>query len=86
MEHLKSKRTSRRAQNARIINKASAVVTNLASYDQLNSMHERLKANSDELRSLNNEIELHSPDDEFQTEYNRLQIMKTTRRLFSLSS
>ncbi|KAH6941381.1 hypothetical protein HPB50_017882 [Hyalomma asiaticum] len=33
-------------------------------------MHERLKANNDKLRSLNNEIEQYIPDDEYKTEYN----------------
>lgn len=71
MERLKSKRTSRRAQNTRIINEASELLANdSASYDQLNSIYERLKANNEELKNLNNEIEPHIPDEEFEVEYN----------------
>ncbi|XP_037506439.1 uncharacterized protein LOC119382671 [Rhipicephalus sanguineus] len=71
MDRLKSKRTSRRAQNTRIINEASALLANdSASYDQLNSIYERLKANNDELQNLNNQIEQHIPDEEFEAEYN----------------
>lgn len=50
MEKLKFKRTSRRAQNTRIINEASAAIADpCATTDQLASLYERLKGNNDEL-------------------------------------
>ncbi|KAH6924200.1 hypothetical protein HPB50_013697 [Hyalomma asiaticum] len=68
MEYLKSKRTSLRVQNTRIIDEAC--FSSLTTRDQLTSMHERLKANKDELRSLNNEIEQHILNEEFEAECN----------------
>lgn len=71
MEKLKFKRTSRRAQNTRIINEASAAMMNdCATVDQLASLYERLKANNDELNKINEELETYIEDPAaFEAEY-----------------
>ncbi|KAG0409986.1 hypothetical protein HPB47_012911, partial [Ixodes persulcatus] len=63
MERLKTKRTTRRAQNTRLINEASALLQNQDStISQITTVAERLRANNDELRRLNEEFEGHIPD------------------------
>lgn len=71
MEKLKFKRTSRRAQNTRIINEASAAIADpCATTDQLASLYERLKANNDELNKINEKLEAYIQDQgAFETEY-----------------
>ncbi|KAH9379113.1 hypothetical protein HPB48_022603 [Haemaphysalis longicornis] len=71
MEKLKCKRASRRAQNTKLINEGSAILTDTcASVDPLTSLYERLKTNNDELNKINNELESYIEDDAFQAEYN----------------
>ncbi|XP_037515038.1 uncharacterized protein LOC119391430 [Rhipicephalus sanguineus] len=71
MERLKSKRTSRRSLNTRIINEARALLGDAtATIDQLNAIYGRLKANNDELNQINQELESHIADEEFEQEYN----------------
>ncbi|XP_049274155.1 uncharacterized protein LOC125759434 [Rhipicephalus sanguineus] len=71
MERLKSKRTSRRSLNTRIINEARALLSDAtATVDQLNAIYGRLKANNDELNQINQELESHIADEEFEQEYN----------------
>ncbi|KAG0427727.1 hypothetical protein HPB47_025252, partial [Ixodes persulcatus] len=63
MERLKTKRTTRRPQNTRLINEASALLQNQDStISQITTVAERLRANNDELRRLNEEFEGHIPD------------------------
>ncbi|XP_042148992.1 uncharacterized protein LOC121837441 [Ixodes scapularis] len=70
MERLKTKRTTRRAQNTRLINEASALLQNQDStISQITTVAERLRANNDELRRLNEEFEGHIPDGSFETEF-----------------
>ncbi|KAM7312688.1 uncharacterized protein ISCGN_009593 [Ixodes scapularis] len=70
MERLKTKRTTRRAQNTRLDNEASALLQNQDStISQITTVAERLRPNNDELRRLNEEFEGHIPDGSFETEF-----------------
>ncbi|KAM7280957.1 uncharacterized protein ISCGN_005922 [Ixodes scapularis] len=70
MERLKIKRTTRRAQNTTFINEASALLQNQDStISQITTVAERLRANNDELRRLNEAFEGHIPDGSFETEF-----------------
>ncbi|XP_077528262.1 uncharacterized protein LOC144139909 [Haemaphysalis longicornis] len=63
MKMLKFKRTSRRAQNTRLIKEASSAMADpCAKADQLASLYERLKANNNELNKINEDLEAHIPD------------------------
>ncbi|KAH6925892.1 hypothetical protein HPB50_011750 [Hyalomma asiaticum] len=65
MERLRSKRTSRRSMNTRLINEARALLSDeAATVDQLNTIYGRLKVNNDELNKINDELESHIAVDE----------------------
>ncbi|KAG0431050.1 hypothetical protein HPB47_022146 [Ixodes persulcatus] len=64
------KRTTRRAQNTKLINEASALLQNQDStISQIATVAERLRANNDEFRRLNEEFEGHIPDGSFETKF-----------------
>ncbi|XP_070378077.1 uncharacterized protein [Dermacentor albipictus] len=71
MERLRSKQTSRRSLNARLISEARALLSDeTATVDQLNTIYGRLKVNNDELNNINEHLESHIVDEEFEQEYN----------------
>ncbi|KAH6926245.1 hypothetical protein HPB50_015920 [Hyalomma asiaticum] len=70
MERLRLKRASRLSLNTMIINEARALLdSEAATLYQLNAIYSRLKANKDELRKINEKLESHIADEEFEQEY-----------------
>ncbi|XP_037529191.1 GRIP and coiled-coil domain-containing protein 1-like [Rhipicephalus sanguineus] len=70
MNRLKMKRTTRRAQNTKLIQEASALLENDdATVRQIDSIYERLKSNNEELKKINDEMESHISDEAFEAEY-----------------
>ncbi|XP_037504907.1 uncharacterized protein LOC119380305 [Rhipicephalus sanguineus] len=70
MDRLKMKRTTRRAQNTKLIQEASALLENDdATVRQIDSICEMLKSNNEELRKINDEMESHISDEAFEAEY-----------------
>ncbi|XP_037505356.1 paramyosin-like [Rhipicephalus sanguineus] len=70
MDRLKMKRTTRRAQNTKLLQEASALLENDdATVRQIESIYERLKSNNEELKKINDEMESHISDETFEVEY-----------------
>ncbi|XP_037509554.1 GRIP and coiled-coil domain-containing protein 1-like [Rhipicephalus sanguineus] len=70
MDRLKTKRTTRRAQNTKLIQEASALLErDDATLQQIDSIYERLKSNNEELKKINDEMESHISDEAFEAEY-----------------
>ncbi|XP_037508939.1 uncharacterized protein LOC119385602 [Rhipicephalus sanguineus] len=70
MDKLKMKRTTRRAQNTKLIQEASVLLENDdATVRQIDSIYERLKSNNEELKKINDEMESHISEEAFEAEY-----------------